>query len=113
MMNEVVITIGRKKRGFKFTMLTLQMFSDHTGVEFSEMMDELSRKTLGSIVTLLWCANTVYEKGKNGSVSRYDVDDWIAGMKQEDLQQIWDCFVLSSKNLVKTMPKLPDEAKKK
>lgn len=112
MTNEVVITIGRKKRGFKFTMLTLQLFSDHTGVEFSEMMDELGKRTLGSMVTLLWAANTVYTKGKNGDVSRYDVDDWISKMEQEDLQQIWDCFLYSSRNLIKQMPKR-EESKKK
>lgn len=108
---EIVKTIDGKKRGFKFTMLTFQHFSDHTGVEFGGIMDHLKTKTLGSIVTLLWAANTVYEKGKNGRISRYDVDDWIAKMSQEDLQDVWDCFTESTKVLIKNLPQT--DAKKK
>lgn len=112
MSNEVVVTIDGKKRGFKFTMLTLQYFSDHTGVEFGDIIDHFKDKPIGSIVTLLWAANTVYEKGKNGKVSRFDVDDWIAEMNQGDFQSIMDCYSESMENIVKRMSD-GQEAKKK
>ncbi len=105
MENTVVKKISGKNRGFKFTMLTMQYFSDHTGVEFSDIMEHMSQKPLGSIVILLLSANTVYTKAENGTVSKFDVDDWIAEMTQEDFQEIWDCFVVSTKQLVKQLPK--------
>ena len=111
-MNTVVITIGKKKVGFKFTMLTLQYFSDHTGIEFGDILDELKRKILSSIVILFWSANTVYEEGKNGKVTKFTVDDWISQMSQEELQSVWDCFTESSRNIIANMPK-GQEAKKK
>lgn len=98
---EVVKTIKGKRRGFKFTMLTLQKFSDHTGVEFSEIKDYVQNKTLDAMITLLLAANTVYTKGKDGTVSKYDVDDWITEMSQQDFQEIFDCFIESTKQIVK------------
>jgi len=102
---EIVKTIEGKKRGFKFSLLTIQHFSDYTGIEFGDVMDEMKKRVLESLVVMLWCANTVYEKGKNGKISKYDVDDWIMKMEQEDLQDIYNCFGEFSKSLVDRLPK--------
>ncbi len=109
---EIVKTINGKKRGFKFTMLTLQYFSDHTGVEFSEIIEHLQQKTLGSIVILLLSANTVYTKGKNGQISKFDVDEWISHMDQSDLQDVWDVFMESTQQIIGQLPKAKDVKKK-
>jgi len=115
MMNNIVeITIGKKKLGFKFGMLTLQMFSDHTGVEFGEIIDHLESRPIDSIVILFMAANTVYSEGKNGSVSKFMVDDWISQMSDEDYQSIMDCW---SRTMEQIITKLnapgPEKAKKK
>ena len=109
---EIVKKIKGRTRGFKFTMLTFQYFSDYTGVEFGDMLEHLAHKTLGSIVTILWAANTVYTKGKNGKISRFDVDDWIAAMSQKDLQDIWDLFEKSVEVLIEQLPKTGEKEKK-
>ena len=113
MENFVVITIGKKKRGFKFSMLTLEYFSEHTGVEFGDIFDHLKSKPVGSIIYLFLAANTVYEKGKNGSVSKFDVDDWIQEMSNEDYRSIIDCWNYSMMQIIKRLKSEDDEEGKK
>ncbi len=103
MTNTAVVKIGKKSIGFRFTMLTLQMFSDHTGVEFGDIIDHLKQKPIGSIVILFMAANTVYTEGKNGSVSKYTVDNWIMEMSQKDYQNVMNCWGYSMEQLVKKL----------
>ncbi len=113
MTNTCVVTVGKQKKGFTFGMLTLQIFSDHTGVEFGEIIEHLSTKPINSIIILLMAANTVYEEGRNGSVSKFDVDKWISLMSPGDYQKIMDCWAYSMEQLIEKLLANKEGSKKK
>jgi len=87
---EIKKTVDGKEYGFRFSALTLELFSEKLNCEFSEIFDNLSSRPLSSVIDLVWCANTVYNKGEE--LSRYDIDEIIDKMDQGDLQDIWQVF---------------------
>jgi hypothetical protein len=87
---EIVKTINKEKVGFKFTMKTLDEFSNKRGIEFHQIFDSMKIDPFGYYLDLFWSAIKVYNKGKEPDI--YIVDDYIDIMSNEDMQEILDVF---------------------
>jgi len=96
--NSIVKKINGKDRGFKFSLLMLELFSEKSGISLPGIAEHLEGKPFKSIIILLWAANKVYNKGKE--VTDYEIDDWMSTMSQEDFQDIWNCFEDSTVDLL-------------
>jgi hypothetical protein len=112
---EIVKKIGGKDRGFKFTMKTLEYFSELKGCDFSGVWQILKDRSLLCASGILFAAHKCYMKGeivknkKTGELlTEFDMDDWIMSMQQGELQDIWDCF---EESLPKIFEKITDKKK--
>lgn len=93
MENYVVKKINGKNYGFKFNVLTFQLFSDMSGVEFGDMGTHFQGKPFGSILKMISAGYEVYNEGKG--LSEYKMADLIDEMSQEDFQDIWNSFEIN------------------
>lgn len=120
---EIVKKINGKDRGFKFTIKTLEYFSELKGCDFAQVWEILKSRSLFCTPGILFCAHKCYmkgdvvksrKKGKNPGqetveyLTEFDMDDWIMSMAQGDLQEIWDCF---EDSLPKVFEKFTDKKK--
>ena len=73
MKSSIVINVNSKEVGFKFTTLTLRLFCKKEEIEFSDIIKLLQKHAPSFMLTILQCANVVYNKGEE--VNIYEVDD--------------------------------------
>ena len=110
MKSSIVINLNGKEIGFKFTTLTLRLFCEKEKIEFSDIINTLNKNTPSFMLTIIQCANIVYNKGQE--IDIYEVDEWIDLMEDEQIRKVWDCFMESIKDFVNKAPKEENVKKK-
>ena len=98
-MKELVLVINKKKVGLRFTNLTLEFLLEELKTDFSGMLDSVEKNPMAMINSLIMCANKVYTKGDEPS--KYEVDEWIQLMSDEDLKEIFNMFKNSMTDLTR------------
>jgi len=91
-MNEIKLKIGKEEYGFKFTVITLEMFCEKAGIEYHEMFEYIEGNPFGIWREVFQAANAVYNKSDVCTLDKWDVDDLIDQMTAEQYKQLKDAF---------------------
>ena len=112
-MNETTIIWNGVSIGFKFSMLTFELFCDVMGIEFHQIGETITRKSLKSERILLMSAHEVYTKGEIVLPSNpYEFDDFYSCISKEEKKQIFECMANTMKVFAKPVETSNDEKKK-
>ena len=105
---EIKKKVNGKEIGFRFSALTLELFSEKMNCEFSETFTLFKDKPLTAINDFLWCANAVYNRGE--WMNRFEFYEIVDDMDQDDFQAIWDAFEKDIPRLIGKFTKKNKEA---
>ena len=89
--NFIVITVGDKDYGFKFTMPTLERICRKEGLEYHQLGGFISKHTLSALMLILQCGNAVYEGGKElNDIEIGDIIDGMEGKQISEVIEVWN-----------------------
>lgn len=114
-MNEIIVTIGKDRRGFKFGTWVLGELVEHLNCSVEDVEDKINSNPFRTLPLLFYYSAVLYKKSQKEEVDFTDVDvhDWIdtaGGFDSETVVKILDAF---NKSMTKNTPKEEGEGKKK
>ena len=114
-MNEIIVTIGKERRGFRFGTWVLGELVDHLGCRVEDLEDKINGNPFKSIPLLFYYSAVLYKMAQKEEIdfAELDVHDWIetaGGFDSETVMKVITAFRVA---MTKDTPEGKEGDKKK